>query len=200
MISFNDNNIYIDLKPKDKTYKVTWHFKDYNIILPSPFGFDINNYAEREINIDRTAILFNRTTNDYYINVGNGFLKSSIEYAFYREGPNIRYIINNVTELTDDNIIFHYIYNRKTSAKSKIIIPRFLLNGKDRMSYVVVYYIDRRILVELYNYVFQDFEPVKIYYPDIGKPLDLNDFNRCTKYMKDDETKFLYTKLYLNNI
>jgi len=200
MIKIIDNNVYINLKPKDKTYKVIWHFKNYNVILASPFGINIDNYIDREIIVDKTTTSFSDIIKDHYIEISNGFLKSSARYAFYREGINTRYTIDNITELTDNNVIFHYIYDRKTSAKSKIIIPRFLLNGRNRTSYVVVFYVDGKILVKLYNYIFQDFEPVKIYYLDIGKSLDMNDYDRCIKYIEDDGTKSLYTKFYLNNI
>ena len=199
MIKIIDNNIYINLKPKDKVYKTTWHFRNYNVILLSPFGFDIDNYVDHEIVVDKTITSFSHIIKDHYVEISNGFLKNLSEYAFYREGPNIRHGINNITELTDNNIIFHYIYDRKTSAKSKIIIPRFLLNGRNCISYVAVFYIDGKILVKLYNFVFQDFEPIKIHYPHIGKPLDMND-PECMQFMENEQMKSLYTKLYLNNI
>lgn len=194
------NNLYVNLKPDDKVHKVIWHFRNYNVILPSPFGFDINNYVDSEIAINTTASSYRRLIKDRSVRISNGFIKyPSDDYGFYSNNRNVVAEISNIVELNDNDIIFHYIYDRKSSANSKIIIPKLLLNGKGYNS-AVVYYKSGMITVKIYNLSYYDDYLIILHYPDIGKPLDMNDSNRCMQFMANDQSKSLYTRLFLSNI
>jgi len=202
VIKIIDNNIYINLKQKDKAYKVIWHFRNYNVILPSPFGFDINNYVDHEIVIDTTTTSYSKLIKNHAIKINKAFLEEvDGEYGFYTNAENTIMEISNVVEVADDDVIFHYVYNKNKPISSRIIIPNALLNNR-RYSSVVAYHKQGTIIVTVYNDIYSDARGnymIKISYPHIGKPLDMND-PRCMQFMENDQMKSLYVRLFLNNI
>jgi len=146
-----DNNIYDPNFREDKSMNTTtWHFTNYNLIIPNYLGFDIHNYVDQEIYID------------YDPSIRNKFLSSTI---FLRDNKSIaatftidkkplfrityskrfQKLSSNI-ELTKYNLIFHFYRHYRCKKPSRLVIPLEIANQFDEVDL----YIDNAMKIAMF--------------------------------------------------
>jgi len=126
-MAIKDKNIYCYFNPiKEKDVNTTtWHFINRNIVIFNCLGFDIHNYVDEKIFVDRMLPVKIYLKNDKEIDVKYIREKVTRSQIIYRKSF---MVLHSNIELTKDNVIFYFYRYYNCKKPSKLIIPLEIAN------------------------------------------------------------------------
>lgn len=135
-IGLTGNNIYSH-SYNDCKNTTTWHFVNYNLILPNCLGFNIHNYVNKEIYVHQnTSIKPDFLSRAVFLSdrryIGISFIVDKHDSNISYSGDFTK--LNSNIELTKDNIIFYFYRQCNCKRISKLIIPLEIANRFDEIN------------------------------------------------------------------
>jgi len=186
-----DNNIFYYMPPDFSVTKTYWHFKNYNIIMPNWLGFDIHNFKDDELNIEKMKdSLIIKKYMIYCDDIRHYYYIDSI---YSKQTP----ILNNLSELKDDKIIFYVIYNPDLNGGKprKVIVPLDIIPDSGEFD-VEIDNLAKLLCIALPPSYRRIFFNIK----NLNENFDISDAQKCIKMILEKEQIEDYINLLLGKI
>lgn len=173
------NKLYIFTNPKSDKNKTYWHFRNIDVILPNPFGFDIHNYVDEVIKYDRRKICTNMIANKDIKFILDEY--DCTDYFTYVYSD--KYITNFVQVNTNDIIFYFYEKYQEVYKLCSVKIPKYMIQHCVSMAFAGS---NNETLA--FNFSDDDEEPIQIYLrkPAVPYNIDIGNVDDCNKLILEE--------------